>query len=216
MFGYYIVQIGGPTSNNEILASSTIHNHIVVNPAISLNQNVLAIQCKLEELPFLPKSIDVMVLIHILEFVSNPTIIIKEIYDALIKGGYLIIFGFNPYSLWGITKLIKNSKESIWQGKWITPSKLQHLLSTTNFNVGDYQTFYFRSPTCQTKKLSFAETLGKLFCPYFGASYMMVAQKASRLITPITNLKQLVKHQKTVIVKGLPKPTSRVATCNRK
>jgi SAM-dependent methyltransferase len=210
LFGYYIVQIGGPTKNADPLHSSSIHNRIIINPA---DKSTTSIQCNLDELPFLPESIDAILLFHILEFVKSPHTILKEVYNSIINGGHLVIFGFNPQSLWGITKIFKHPKRNIWNGHWLNPKKLRHSLLKIGFSVGDYQIFYFRPPNTNTKKMLFMEGLGQIFWPYCGASYMLVAKKTSTIITPLKKLGPLVRE--TVLVKRLPKPSGRVTQCNR-
>lgn len=208
-FGYYIAAAGDPTDKKTLLATSSIHNHIIINPEniSQLTNNTLPIKCNLEELPFLSESLDAMVLFHILDFSPKPNIIIKECYNALINGGSLIIMGFNPYSLFGITKLLKHSKKDIWQGNWISPRSLQNLLLKIGFDVKDYQTFYFRPPSKNTKKLLFMEGIGGLFWPYCGASYMLVAKKTATILTPVGKLNSLAKD--TVALKELARATSR-------
>ena len=205
IFGYYIVQIGGP-NYSELLAASPIHNHILVNqePASS---DVYQIKCQLEELPFLPESIDVVVLFHLLEFSPQPMTILQEIYTALIPNGYVIIFGFNPYSLWSLT----SNKDAPWSGSWLSPKHIRQYLAKIGFTIGDYKTFYFRPPSNNTEKFLALEGLGQIFWPYNGASYMFVAQKTISGLTPIKPLASLQKHANSS--KALPKPTAR-QSCN--
>lgn len=214
--GYYMAQIDGPPLDDAILATSPIHNYIMVNPENKhLPNDQLAVQCNINELPFVPESIDAIVMLHTLEFSKNPKLILKEVYDSLIKGGYVIIFSFNPHSLWGLAKTWKNlHKKEIWQGNWFTPEKLQHWLLEAGFSVGDYQTFYFRPPTENTGKMLFLEGMGQLFWPYCGASCMYVAQKKSLLMTPIGKLKSFIRN--SIAAKVLLKPASRATQCNQK
>lgn len=214
IFGYYIMQIGGPVDNNEVLKTSRIHNRIVINPTISsFSNDSLTVQCQLDELPFLSNSIDAIIMFHILEFSQNPKAILKEIYTTLMPSGYVIIFGFNPCSLWGIAPLWQKQKEIPWFGNWISPGHLRHLLDEVGFSIGDYKTFYFRPPNIRTEQLLFLEGLGQIFWPYCGASYMFVAQKTLTKLTPIKPLFSLVKYFKTA--KALPKPI-RSSQCNNK
>jgi SAM-dependent methyltransferase len=213
MFGYYIAQIGGPTNNNEILATSPIHNHILINSNIVPTNKSLLIQCHLDELPFLPESIDVFVLFHTLEFANNPKAILNEIYTSLIPYGYVVIFGFNPYSLWGLAYSWETPKEAPWSGNWISPGHIRQWLSKTGFSIGDYKTFYFRPPGNKPNKLLFMEGIGQFFWPYCGASYMYVAQKIITTLTPIRPHLSLAKYFKDA--KAVPKPT-RTIQCNNK
>jgi SAM-dependent methyltransferase len=216
IFGYYIMQMGSQTNNSEVLAASHIHNRIIVNPdtTLPLIDDSLTIQCQPDELPFLPESIDAVIMFHALEFTQKPKLILKEIYTALMFNGYAIIFGFNPYSLWGISSLWqKKSKEMPWLGNWISPGYMRRYLAKVGFSVGDYKTFYFRPPSNNPEQLLFLERVGQFFWPCCGASYMIIAQKTVTPLTPIRPLFSLAKHLKTA--KALPKPTARISQCNK-
>jgi SAM-dependent methyltransferase len=212
IFGYYIMQIGGPIEN-KILEASHIHQHIIVNQKIvNATDYSLPIQCQLNELPFLPESIDAIVMFHVLEFESNPKVILDEIYRTLIPGGYVVIFGFNPYSLWGIISFLKRPKDTPWFGNWIGPGRMRRWLDKIGFDIGDYKTFYFRPPSDDTEKLLALEGIGPIFWPYGGASYVIVAQKTAIGLTPIKPW-SFTKYSK--VAKVFPKVTSRINQCNR-
>jgi SAM-dependent methyltransferase len=53
------------------------------------------------ELPFPSRSLDLVVLPHVLECSPEPHQILREVERVLIPEGQLIICGFNPASLWG-------------------------------------------------------------------------------------------------------------------
>ena len=144
-----------------------------------------------------------------LEFEKHPKTIINEIYNALIPNGHAIIFGFNPYSLWGITSLWKKSREIPWKGNWITPYRMRKWLNNVGFNIGDYKTFYFRPPSNKPNNFLFLEGIGQIFWPYWGASYMIVAQKNVPGLTPIKPL-LFTNPFKNIRLFSKPKPTARV------
>ena len=51
--------------------------------------------------PLPERSVDVVVLQHSLELSQQPHQLIREASRCLVPNGYLMIVGFNPYSLWG-------------------------------------------------------------------------------------------------------------------
>lgn len=215
IFGYYIVQIGGPIGGEGVLATSKIHNRIIVNPMPTSMDNLMAIQCNQDELPFLPESLDACVLFHTLEFAPHPKTILQETYDSLINGGHLVILGFNPYSLWGITKFFKRTKKDIWGGNWISPRKLNAWLSAIGFSTYDYQTFYFCPPIENPKKMLFLEEMGSILWPYGGASYILIAHKVAAAITPIDKSKSWAKQR--LVTEELANTTSpQVTKCQNR
>lgn len=162
LFGYYIVQLGGP-DNNKILASSSINNKIVLNKNIKLSINK----------PLLSKEkVDVLVAMHALECITQPNTLLEQMYDALIPNGHLIVFGFNPYSKLGIKSLLSKNKPLPWLENWISPGRMRILLKKHGFTV-------LGNPK-------------QLLKPYFGPSYMLVAQKFTMATARITNSREVL------------------------
>jgi SAM-dependent methyltransferase len=208
IFGYYLLQMNGP-SNPDFLNSCLIHTHITASPNIPNNPSDNFINCNFNELPFLPNSLDAVIIFHLLEFSDNPKTILNEVYNALIPGGTLIVFGFNPRSLWGLARKLNKNKSAPWNAKFISTWHLRRLLGDTGFNVGDYKTFYFRPPINNSnwaQRWLFLETLGQIFLPYCGGSYMYVAKKTyvgTHLIRPELYKTKLATND------NLLKPTTR-------
>lgn len=188
IFGYFFLQLGGTASLNY-LAETLVHNLIHLGPEEMTTPLNNFIQGNYHELPFANSSIDASLMAHILEFSKNPRAILEEIHDALVPEGKLIIICFNPHSLWGIYKwLLGKSHIFPWQGNYLSPRQLQKLLINTGFAVGDYKSVGFRPPLQNKKlfqRLAFFETLGAIFWPYLGASYIYVAKKTAITLTPV-------------------------------
>ncbi len=54
------------------------------------------------QLPFAEKSVDACLLSHTLAYAANPHRILREVDRVLIDDGWLVISGFNPFSLLGL------------------------------------------------------------------------------------------------------------------
>jgi len=160
LFGYYIVQLGGP-DNNKILASSSINNKIILNKNIkpSIDKPLLS-----------KEKVDIIVAMHALECTMQPNILLDQIYDAIIPNGHLIVFGLNPYSKLGIKSLLSKNKLLPWLENWISPSRMCTLLKKHGFTV-------LGNPK-------------QLLKSYFDASYILVAQKFTMATVPITNSRE--------------------------
>lgn len=55
-------------------------------------------------LPFRNDAVDVIVVAHLLEFMSRPPRLIAELRRVLSPGGHLVVIGFNPLSPWGLLR----------------------------------------------------------------------------------------------------------------
>lgn len=144
------------------------------------------------ELPFFNDTIDAVLATHLIEFVDNPYLALEEIFHTLVPSGKLIIIGFNPYSLWGLSKLIKGKGlGSIpWCGRFVNSWRLRSWLLQLGFSILEYKTFYFRPPLKNSfflKCCNFFEKLGKFIFPYFGGCYVLVAEKK---LLAMTSLKE--------------------------
>lgn len=189
MFGDYLLQLGGP-KDADFLSAIKVHKQIYLNPSLKfLPSNCDYSICgNFHELPFAPGSIDVTIVAHVLEFIRQPRQMLREIFDVLVPEGYMVIFGFNPHSLWGLMRMFKNKHAAPWSGHFITFKHLCCWLEELSFSVLSYQTLLFR-PVSDKKenlnKLLLMEGFGEMFCPSLGGVYAIVAQKKIVTLTPV-------------------------------
>ncbi len=187
LFGYSLLQIGLP-SQHRWLSKSPIAHKIFMGSADYSPKDVSIIADD-NFLPFPEGSLDLVLLPHTLEFTDHPTQTIKECARILLPEGHLLIFAFNPYSLWGLKRLFSKRKQSFpWTGNFFSFSRLKKWLDAESFQICHYQTFFYRPPFEEQKCLEksfFLETLGKLIWPYPGGIYMVIARHKVAGMTPI-------------------------------
>lgn len=112
-FGYHILQLG--SSRGHPLFESSPINHRVY--AVEHEGCGTSLVCQADELPLESDSIDTVIAHHSLEFATNPHQVLREIQRVLTPQGQLLLIGFNPYSLFGLsTRLRGLSRESLWHG----------------------------------------------------------------------------------------------------
>ena len=187
LFGYHLLQLGVPFQR-DWLAYSPIRHQMCLHP----EEGVRSLSCVGEffELPFKSDSIDVIILPHILSLVDAPQTLLEEATRVLIPEGHLVILGFNPVSLWGVSKLfLKYKKQVPWTGDFITAQKVRRLLNKIGCDTLSLNSFAYRPPINNShtlEKLLFLETFGQLFWPYPGSAYILHAQKRLSRLTPIS------------------------------
>lgn len=87
-------------------------------------------------LPFLSKSIDACLLVHALAWEQDPHQVLREADRVLIDDGWLILTGFNPYSLLGAGKLLPGvRRRSPWNSKMFSQGRLLDWLSVLNYEI---------------------------------------------------------------------------------
>lgn len=189
LFGYHITQIGhydGGMLGSASRIRNKIELHLEEDDVRDKGCGVLASGACL---PFAARSIDAVVIPHVLEFTPDPGALLEEIERVLIEDGRLIVIGFNPWSLWGLWRLYPAWRNRPpWNGRFHGTARLGRWLSMLDFELLEVDRFLFRPP-CRHKnllrRLLFLERLGKYCWPFFGAAYIMVAQKRRFPVTPV-------------------------------
>ena len=186
-FGKQILQIGGP---GEVLLfpSNPIFHFVRLSPERVPVFRGPSVRASFEELPFLPESVDIVFLPHVLESVPHPQVILTQIQAVLAPEGRLIILGFNPRSLWGLIRHGMRHKTLPWRSHFRSISLIKKWLSHHEFIVEETRTLFFRPPLKTAENLrrcSILETLGQLFLANNGATYLIVARKRMLPLTPV-------------------------------
>ena len=199
LFGYYLLQLGGPSDFN-LLSESPIRCCVRASPEVNPNFSGLNMASHLEDLPFSDNAIDVVLLPHVLEFSERPQAVLQEVKRILIPEGYAIIFSFNPSSLWNLPKI---------KGRFHSVRLLRQWLEKNELSVIDCRSLFFRPFLASSRlqsKLLFLEGMGQLCWPFCGAVNMIMVKKRLHALTPI----RLRDYTKPVEVEGrVVKPTAR-------
>ena len=89
-----------------------------------------------DDLPFLEHSIDVCLLSHALEFSLDPHHVVREANRVLIPNGYLVITGFNPFSLAGLNKFIPYRKNNTpWDERFFSAMRVKDWLHLMGYEI---------------------------------------------------------------------------------
>lgn len=184
IFGYHAVQIGLPEIDllraNRMpfrLRSGRLGEVGVINRA--------------EALPFASASLDLVVLPHVLEFSPFPHQVLREVERVLVPEGSVIVSSFNPYSLWGLRRLLARQGRAFpWRGQYLSPLRVRDWMTLLGM---ENETILFgcyvpavRSQRWLERWLRI-EGVGARWWPVCGATYLMHGVKRThgmRLITP--------------------------------
>lgn len=187
LFGYHMLKLGGLSC--EIASTMCNIQHQVSVDIKNPLHNVIADSYNL---PFLEKSFDVVLLAHQLDYCNDPHRTLREVDRVMIDDGYLIITGFNPVSLTGITSLLPWRKNNLpWSGRMFTSNRIRDWLGVLNYEVihtDRYAAFPWNHPFWTWLE----NGLGDSVTP-FGSLYFIVARKRTyplKLIKPHWKLKR--------------------------
>jgi SAM-dependent methyltransferase len=185
MFGYHILQMGC-SPQHSLIADSPVGHKIIFAPNSTTDGN-LAVADN-EELPLAADSIDVVLIHHALDFTPDSHRLLREATRVLRPGGQLLIVGFNPISIWGISKLMRARSQPPWNGRFISSKRVSDWLKLLELHVEQVDFCLHFLPSKWGKVLQSAaktEEIGSKFRNPFGGAYLIQATKQVLPITPI-------------------------------
>ncbi|MEI5639147.1 MULTISPECIES: class I SAM-dependent methyltransferase [unclassified Pseudoalteromonas] len=183
MFGYHMLKLGCLSGQLDTSASPIKHQ-VCVAP----EGKHVGVFAEVDELPFYENSVDACILSQCLEYHSDPHHILREAHRTLIPGGYIVISGFNPFSLCGAAQMLPFSREKLpWSGRFFTPSRVKDWLDLLGFEIVGDERFIHASLARGSRLSRFAPW--RRFCRHYlkpmGSVYLLVARKRVMPLTPI-------------------------------
>lgn len=207
-FGDVLVQLGGPGSGLFTSPSPIVHR-IIVGPGECPASGIPYVRANFDELPLRPDSVDILVCMHVLELLEDPSLVLEQIYQALVPQGQVLIIGFNPMSLWGLTRLFKSAEDFPWAGKFHSQAHIKSLLQKTGLSLSAKKTLCFRPPIQNQKlwqSLLVMEPLGQFFVPDLGGVYFLSARKK---VLGMKLIFERINERRFVNSRGCPEPSTR-------
>jgi len=174
LYGFHMLKIGNLSA--EINTSQCAISHQV---NVGMEGEDLQVIAHPAQLPFEAKSVDACLLAHTLAWSQDPHRVLREVDRVLIDDGWLIISGFNPFSLLGISKIIPGlTSRPPWSGRMFSQVRLLDWLHLLNYEVV-YRTRF--------QVLPWYRQGGKVISthlPALGCLNVVVARKRTFPLTP--------------------------------
>lgn len=147
------------------------------------------------------ESVDLIILPFTLDSHHNPHHLLREVERILVNDGRLLIFGFNPYSLWGLrNKFSRFPYLPISNKKQISLQKTKDWLQLLSFEIDRGQLACYEPALMNKKwlqKFAFMNKAGNRWWPFAGAVFYLSASKRHckpSLIGPVS-----IKKKKTAL-----------------
>lgn len=213
LFGYHLLQVGDLIPR-DLLAASRIRHRMVMVRAAQVHEPVAAAAALFtgtpEQMPLGNDAIDVVLCPHVLEFSASPHEVLREVERVLIPEGHVVICGFNPWSLWGVTRLLTGwRRRAPWCGRFYSSARIRDWLALLGFDTVLTRTCFFRPPLSHPgllERLGFIERAGSRWWSRLGGVYIVVAKKRVVTLTPI---KPRWRPRRSLLPGKLPEPTMR-------
>ncbi len=133
LYGFHLLKIGNLSAEIDTQACPVSHQ---VNVGRAGDADALQVIADPMSLPFESKSVDACLLAHALSWSTDPHRILREVDRVLIDDGWMIISGFNPFSLLGIGKIVPGlNRRAPWSGRMFSQMRLLDWLSLLNYEV---------------------------------------------------------------------------------
>lgn len=184
--GVYLLQVGGYGHDVDLPLPCAVRHWVVdCDPSPGL-----ALCGSADELPLCDDSVNAVVLVHALEFAHSPHSILREAVRVLAPEGKLLIIGFNPASLWGVSRVVRGLWHSRgpWGGHYYSIRRLRDWCSLLDLESLEARTLFFRPPIQRPgmqQRLEKVEHLAGRWLPWFGGVSMLVARKRVTKIIPL-------------------------------
>ncbi|PID41399.1 MAG: SAM-dependent methyltransferase [Proteobacteria bacterium] len=164
--------------------TSAINHRICCVPAWEQDMPDNTLVSASEELSLASDSIDLVILHHTLDFAAAPRQSLREAERVLRSGGYMLIVGFNPMSLWGLMKLFRSNKEPPWSGRFISSRRIEDWLELLDFRIEDvkYRLSMLPWQRCAPGRITDVDVV-KPLSSFLGAYYSLLTQKQKGAMT---------------------------------
>jgi SAM-dependent methyltransferase len=235
IFGYHAVQIGWPMV--QALRASRMRHRWLLNDGqldadLSLNPVALSagvpegggavpvsVLADYEALPFPAGSLDLVVLPHALEMTDDAHQTLREVERVLMPEGRVVILGFNPLGLWGLSDRFDRLTRRLGalsplpphgHGELIGSHRLRDWLRLLGLEVESARFGCYRPPFTSPRWLersAWCDTMGERWWPVFGSVYMLVAVKrvrAMRLVGPAWKRRRGARGTPAVVTQSQP------------
>jgi len=187
------------SAHSSVMDQAQGHKHSVAQTSLLISS--------FEDLPIDSDSIDVSLLHHVLEYSVSPQQLLREVTRVTIPSGYIVITGFNPFSMMGLTKPLRRcfSASKHWNYQPLRISRLIDWFQLLGLELVECQTSDFGLPINRYYSPRF-DRLSKKVLPNMGAVYTLVLRKnvsSIRMIkTKWKSRRMLTRWNKGVVVQN--------------
>ncbi|OGT44492.1 MAG: hypothetical protein A3F42_01580 [Gammaproteobacteria bacterium RIFCSPHIGHO2_12_FULL_37_34] len=185
--GKHALTIGVP-HQAALLKTTKIPCQSLISPLVMHENSFDYIEGDFHDLPIATGSIDLVLLPHTLEFTDKPRKLLSDACRIVKPEGLIIIYGFNPYSTWGIRRALTKNNRAPWSANFIHLYKIKNWLRLADFALEQEKSMMFLPPLNYEfiyRKFHFLETIGRTCLAAVGGVYALVARAKVIPLTPI-------------------------------
>ena len=188
LFGYYLLEVGG-TERGDLAAASRVLHPFRMTPAPGTDPGpaVPSLCAEADALPVASRTVDVVLLEHVLEFAAEPHAVLREVERVLMPEGHLVLLAFNSRSPWQLARPGRRGRAP-WGGRFYSGRRLRDWLALLGFDLVLQRSLMFRPPLPSQRlqeRLAPLEGLAERWSLPGGAVHLLVARKRVFSMTPV-------------------------------
>ena len=185
IFGYHLVKLGNLSAEISLTNCSIAHQ-IAQTPVPHEASSLIGLSA---ELPYVENSIDGFLLANELDFCQDPHRLLREVDRCITQDGYLILSGFNPYSLTGLGKYLPLKRGNLLHdARFFSSGRVKDWLQLLGYEIVETRHILF-SMLFLKKQFSLPgnwhSKLSRYF-PWCSSVYVILARKR---VIPMTAIK---------------------------
>ncbi len=185
VFGFHVLQVGC-AAHHSMLKDCPVSHKIAFAPR-QLGDSPVPVADN-EALPLGTESIDAVVVHHALDFTPDSHQLLREAARVVVPGGKLLIIGFNPLSLWGLSRALRWRPRIPWNARFISRLRVTDWLKLLDFQLEEVRYGGYMPPVARPRVVRQAqrfERLGNRVRNPLGCFYVIVATKQVLPVNPI-------------------------------
>lgn len=181
LYALHCLQVGGTRLGVDLLAGRALIHHIHLT-----GDGADGIRAEPTLLPLETRSLDLVVLCHALEFCDDPHTLLREVDRVLKLDGHVLAIGFNPWSLFGLTRLLHRSSVP-WSGHFYSPRRVADWMALLGLRIQQRATVWLRPPAQRDGLRRYLAPCERMHAVLGGAGgvYFLLGRKHSVPFTPV-------------------------------
>lgn len=202
VFGHYLVQVGDgfPAS---YMQSAYVRRRFVVGEAFD-GAAYPGVRGEAGQLPIASKSVDALVMPHVLEFTDDPYQVLREVDRVLVDDGQLFIISFNRLGWWGLRQTLTGRRRVPFIGDPYRVDRVVDWLGVLGFEVEGVTPMMFWPKAL--KRFTLLHRLADKGLPLFAGVCLISGRKR---VAPLTPAKFEARGSRQLVALGLGKPAAR-------
>ncbi|GGW95289.1 SAM-dependent methyltransferase [Alteromonas halophila] len=188
IFGYHFLRLGELSSEVALPGSPIRHIFNQTQQPHEHSSVVSQSHC----LPYSENSIDGVLLANELDFAQDPHQVLREVDRVITQNGYVIISGFNPFSVTGLVSWLPvKRKKVLYEARFFTAGRIKDWLQLLGFEIIEQQHVLFSmlqfKPPMEASRM---QNLMQRYLPRSGSVYVILARKR---VIPMSTIRPRMK-----------------------